>query len=138
VVLAHIGYAAAFAVGIIRMRLLEMDRNLEKAAWNLGANSLNAVFRVVVPMALPTLIAAFFLTMAVSWNEFVIAWFVSGLEPTLPAKIYHFFAGNISPRINAIGTIVLVASFLLLALAITFAFVVGKRTSGGSRSPATD
>lgn len=136
VVLAHIGYAAAFGVGIIRMRLLEMDRNLEKAAWNLGANTLNAVFRVVVPMALPTLIAAFFLTMAVSWNEFVIAWFVSGLSPTLPVKIYFFFAGNISPQINAIGTIVLAASFVLLVLAIVFAFVVASRTTGGSRPPA--
>ena len=127
IILAHIGYCAAFSVGIIRMRLLEMDKHIEQAAWNLGANNVTAIFRVVLPMAAPSVIAAFFLTMAVSWNEFVIAWFVSGLDVTLPVKIFNYFAGNVSPRVNAIGTLVLAMSFLLIALAMVFAFLFGRR-----------
>jgi spermidine/putrescine transport system permease protein len=55
--------------------------------------------------------------MAVSFDEFAIAWFVSGLNETLPVKVLGFLQGQVSPRINAIGTFVFVTSMTLVILA---------------------
>ena len=130
VIVSHVGLASAFAVALIRLRLSEMDRDLEQAAWNLGANEWQTIRRVVLPQALPAVLAAFFLTMAVSWDEFVISWFVSGFDTTLPVKIFNMIQGNVSPRINAIGSIVLALSFALVGVAMASYFVVGRLTSG--------
>jgi spermidine/putrescine transport system permease protein len=127
VVISHIGLAATFSLAIVRTRLMEMDATLEKAAWNLGAGELRTLGRIVLPQIAPALVASFLVTMAVSWNEFVIAWFVSGLDTTLPVKIFAFFQGNLSPRINAIGSIVVSLSLVLVVLAMVFLFVVGRR-----------
>lgn len=58
-----------------------------------------------------------FITMAVSFDEFAVAWFVSGLNETLPVKVLGFLQGQVSPRINAIGTFVFILSMTLVILA---------------------
>jgi spermidine/putrescine transport system permease protein len=126
VTISHIGLAAAFAVAIVRMRLTDMDHTLEQAAWNLGGGEVKTIWRVVLPQVAPALAAAFFLTMSISWNEFVVSWFVSGLDTTLPVKIFNSFQGNVSPRVNAIGSLVVGASLLMVLLAGFCLFVVGR------------
>ena len=56
-------------------------------------------------------------TMAVSFDEFAVAWFVSGLNETLPVKILGFLQGQVSPRINAIGSLAFISSMTLIILA---------------------
>jgi spermidine/putrescine transport system permease protein len=99
------------------MRLAEMDQGLEEAAWNLGATEWRSIIEVVLPFAAPAILASALITMAVSFDEFMIAWFVSGLDQTLPVKILVLLQGQVSPRINAIGTIVFTISFTLVAIA---------------------
>jgi spermidine/putrescine transport system permease protein len=130
VCICHIGLASAFAIAILRMRLTEMDRRLEEAAWNLGANEWRTIRQVVLPQLAPALVASFFLTMAVSWDEFVMSWFVSGLDQTLPVKIYSMIVGDVTPRINAIGAIVVCFTITLITLAVVFFFVVGRAGEG--------
>jgi spermidine/putrescine transport system permease protein len=122
VIISHTVIAAPFAFGIVRLRLAELDPHLEQAAWNLGANEWAAIRSVVLPQAWPALIAAFLLAMTVSWDEFVIAWFVSGLQITLPVYIWTSFQAEISTAVNAIGTIVFAVSitFVLLAEFVLF------------------
>jgi spermidine/putrescine transport system permease protein len=55
--------------------------------------------------------------MAVSFDEFAVAWFVSGLNETLPVKVLGFLQGQVSPRINAIGSFVFILSMTLVILA---------------------
>ena len=126
VVISHVVLASAFAMGIVRMRLSEMDAALEEAAWNLGASQWRAIREVVLPQAAPAIFAAFLITMAVSWDEFIMAWFVSGLDVTLPVAIFNELPGQVSARINAIGTIVFGVTILLVVLAQIALFAWAK------------
>ena len=65
----------------------------------------------------PSIIAALCLTAAVSFDEFAVAWFVSGLNKTVPVMILEILTGNIDPQINAIGTAVFVVSITLVVIA---------------------
>jgi spermidine/putrescine transport system permease protein len=129
VVISHVVLCSAFAMAVCRMRLTEMDQSLEEAAWNLGASQWRAIREVVLPQAMPAIIASLLLTMAISFDEFIIAFFVSGLDATLPVKIYALLGGQVSPRINAIGTIAFGISITLVVLAQIAAMVWGSRRS---------
>lgn len=135
VVISHVVIASAFALGIVRMRLTEMDSTLEQAAWNLGSSQWRAIKEVVLPQALPAIVAALLITMAVSWDEFIISWFVSGLDVTLPVAIFNELQGQVSARINAIGTIVFGVTIFLVVLAQLALFVWAKT---GSRRLAVE
>lgn len=130
IVACHVAIATSFSMAIIRLRLRDFPRDLEPAAWNLGASPFVTLFRVVVPFCKPALIASFFLTAAVSFDEFLIAWFVGGTVETLPVRILNLLQGQVNPKINAIGTVVLVISITLVLLAQRFVGVkAGPRSS---------
>lgn len=117
VIISHVVVCAPFAMAIVRLRLSQMDPALEPAAWNLGASEWKTMRHVIVPFTMPAILGALFITMAVSFDEFAVAWFVSGLNETLPVKVLGFLQGQVSPRINAIGTFVFVTSMTLVILA---------------------
>lgn len=117
VIIAHVVICAPFAMAIIRLRLSQIDPDLEAAAWNLGASEWAAMAHVILPFTRPAVFAALFITMAVSFDEFAIAWFVSGLNETLPVRVLGFLQGQVSPRINVIGTFVFLVSMTLVILA---------------------
>ena len=117
IVIAHTVMGAPFAMAICRLRLSQMDLSLEAAAWNLGASQWGAMRYVVLPFCLPALISAFCLTAAVSFDEFIVAWFVSGLNKTVPVMILEILQGNVDPQINAIGTVVFLTSMALVIVA---------------------
>lgn len=117
IIIAHTVLCTPFAMAIIRLRLNQMDPALEKAAWNLGASEFRAVREVIVPHTLPAVIAALCLTTAVSVDEFAVAWFVSGINKTIPVFILEIFTGNVDPRVNAIGSSVFLFSISLVVIA---------------------
>ncbi len=127
IIVGHVVLAAPFAMALVRMRLADLDPDMERAAWNLGATPWATMFGVIVPFCLPTLLAALFLTAAVSFDEFMIAWFVSGLNETLPVRVLAMLQGQVSPRINAIGAIVFGVSITLVVLA---QLLIGRRMLG--------
>ncbi len=117
VIIAHVVYAAPFAMALIRLRLSQMDPNLEAAAWNLGASPWRAMRNVVLPFAWPAILAALSLTMAVSFDEYAVAWFVSGFHETLPVRILVLLQREVSPRVNAVGSIVFLVTMSLVVIA---------------------
>ena len=117
IIIAHTVLCAPFAMAVIRLRLSQMDPNLEPAAWNLGASEWVTMKSVVIPFALPSIIASLCLTAAVSFDEFAVAWFVSGLNKTVPVVILEILTGNIDPQVNAIGTAVFLVSITLVVIA---------------------
>ncbi|WP_436818253.1 ABC transporter permease [Neorhizobium sp. DT-125] len=130
IVACHVAIASSFAMAIVRLRLRDFPPELEPAAYNLGAPPFTTLMRIVIPFCKPALIASFFLTAAVSFDEFLIAWFVGGTTETLPVRILNLLQGQVSPKINAIGTIVLAISVTLVLLAQNF---IGARAT---RRPA--
>jgi spermidine/putrescine transport system permease protein len=132
IVIAHTVLCAPFAMAIIRLRLNQMDRNLEPAARNLGASEWVAIRSVILPFTMPSIIAALCLTAALSFDEFVVAWFVSGLNKTVPVVILEILTGNVDPQINAIGSVVLLVSIVLVAVAQV---LVMGRSRGAASGP---
>ncbi len=133
VIIAHTVMCTPFAMAIIRLRLSQMDSNLEPAAWNLGASEWGAMRHVIFPFVRPSIFAALFITLAVSFDEFAVAWFVSGLNETLPVKVLGFLQGQVSPRINAIGTIVFITTMSLVILAEVL--LMGRSDKQDSSAP---
>jgi spermidine/putrescine transport system permease protein len=127
VIIAHTVLGAPFAMAVIRLRFNDMDPSLEPAAWNLGASEWRTMREVVIPYAMPSIIAALCLTAAVSFDEFAVAWFVSGLNKTVPVVILEILQGNVDPQINAIGTFVFVISMTLIIIAQTLLMSRGKK-----------
>ena len=121
-IIAHTVLGAPFAMAIIRLRLQQMDKDLESAAWNLGASEWATMRHVIIPFALPSIISALCLTMAVSFDEFAIAWFVSGLNKSVPVVILEILQGNVDPQINAIGSFVFATTMTLVVIAQLFLF----------------
>jgi spermidine/putrescine transport system permease protein len=117
VVAGHVVLCSPFAMALVRMRLSDLDRDLEPAAWNLGANAWTSLREIVIPFALPAILASLFITAAVSFDEYMIAWFVSGLNETLPVRLLAMLQGQVSPRINAVGSLVFAVSAILVVLA---------------------
>ena len=101
----------------IRLRLSQMNKDLEAAAWNLGASQWRSLREVIIPFCLPAIFSALFLTMAVSFDEYAIAWFVSGFNETLPVRILILLQREVSPKVNAIGSLVFIVSMTLVMLA---------------------
>lgn len=120
IIVGHVVYAAPFGLALIRLRLAELDPNLEPAAWNLGATQWGAMHHVIIPFCMPAILATLFLTAAVSFDEFMIAWFVSGLNETLPVRVLAMLQGRVSPVINAVGSMVFAVSIALIITAQIF------------------
>jgi spermidine/putrescine transport system permease protein len=128
IIIAHVVLATPFAMAICRLRLSQMDPSLEAAAWNLGAGQWTAMRHVIVPFCAPAIVSALCLTAAVSFDEFIVAWFVSGLNRTVPVMILEILQGNVDPQINAIGTVVFLTS---MSLVIAAQFLIFRRRSHG-------
>ncbi len=117
IIIAHTVLATPFAMAICRLRLSQMDTTLEAAAWNLGAGQWGAMRHVILPFCAPAIVSSLCLTAAVSFDEFIVAWFVSGLNRTVPVMILEILQGNVDPQINAIGSVVFLTSMTLVVLA---------------------
>lgn len=127
IIIAHTVLGTPFAMAVIRLRLNDMDSNLEAASWNLGASEWRAMWEVVIPFTKPAIIAALCLTAAVSFDEFAVAWFVSGLNKTIPVVVLEILQGNVDPQINAIGSFVFVISMTLIVIAQMFLMSKGRQ-----------
>jgi spermidine/putrescine transport system permease protein len=120
IILAHSVLCAPFAMAVIRLRLNQMDPDLESAAWNLGGTEWATMRHVIIPFCKPSIISALCLSAAVYFVEFAVSWFVSGLNKTLPVMILEIVQGNIDPQVNAIGSFVFLISMTLVILAQVF------------------
>ncbi len=114
VFIAHVVLLLAPAIAVTQLRLAQMPDSIEEAAWDLGASEWQALWRVVLPWALPGIGGAWILAFTFSFDEFAIAWFVSGFEQTLPVAIFTYLAAQLDPSLNAVGTLIFLLSLVLL------------------------
>ncbi|MEJ7842145.1 MAG: ABC transporter permease [Rubrobacter sp.] len=115
IVIAHVAFTVSFVTIVVRARLSGMDRSVEEAAQDLGASPIQTFFRVTLPLILPGVMAGALLAFTLSFDDFVITFFISGVgSSTLPLKIYSMIKFGVSPVINALSTVVLVATLFLI------------------------
>ncbi len=129
IIVAHTVLTAPFAMAIIRLRLSQIDESLEAAAWNLGGNEWRTMREVIIPFCKPAILSSLFLTAAVSFDEFTVSWFVSGLNKTLPVHVLEIVQGTIDPQVNAIGTFVFAISITLVVTSQALIFFRLQRSA---------
>jgi spermidine/putrescine transport system permease protein/putrescine transport system permease protein len=128
VMLAHITFSISFVTVIVRARLSALNREVEEAALDLGATRMQSVRLIVLPALMPAILASALLIFALSFDDFVLSFFTTGESPTpLPVTIYSSIRFGVRPTINAIGTLMLVISFLIIALAAVLPRLLGRK-----------
>ncbi|MFD1159847.1 ABC transporter permease [Roseovarius aestuarii] len=114
---AHTMFLMALVIIIVRARLAGMDRALTEASSDLYATPFGTFRQVTLPMIFPAVLAGFLLSFTFSFDDFIIAFFVAGSETTLPIYVFSSIRRGVTPEINAIGTMVLAISLILLIAA---------------------
>lgn len=129
----HVLITVPFAMLVMISRLEDFDTHLEEASLDLGENGWTTFWRVTFPLAFPGFIASLLLTFTWSFDEFIVAFFLSGKEPTLPIYIWSQlrFPKKL-PNVLALGACILIASALLIVFAEWF------RKRGLSRNLRSD
>lgn len=127
-VLGHVALALPYVIIVVGARLASFDPALEEAARSLGASGWQTTFRVTLPWLAPGIAAAALFAFAVSFDQFVISYFLAAPGvTTLPVEIYTAIRKGFTPEINAISTIVIVVSMALLLGVSRFYRFGGKR-----------
>jgi len=110
-------YTTPFVLLLVAARLQGFDPALERAASDLGANTFNRLRRVVLPLIMPAIFAGALFAFTLSLDEFIITLFLIGGHNTLPIYIYTQVKFGITPEVNALATLLLAASLVLIAIA---------------------
>jgi spermidine/putrescine transport system permease protein len=114
----HLLLCVPFSMLVLMSRLEGFDRSLEEASSDLGETAWMTFWRVTVPLALPGIVSSLLMSFTISFDEFVLAFFLSGTEPTLPVYLFSQlrFPQNL-PRMLALGSSVLFVSAIVVVCA---------------------
>jgi ABC-type spermidine/putrescine transport system permease subunit II len=112
-------YTTPFVVLLVAARLEGFDRSLERAASDLGANTFNRLRYVVLPLISPAIFAGALFAFTLSFDEFVITYFIIGGFNTLPIYIFTQIKYGITPEVNALASLLLMSSIVLMGTAFT-------------------
>ena len=135
VILAHVGFTVSYAFLVVKARIAGFDHSLEEAAMDLGAGPVRVFLLVTLPAIFPAVLAAALLVFALSIDDYVVTSFVAGVgATTLPLQIYSMVKSGVSPEINAVSTMLLMATALLLLAA--FLLEQGRAATRAAIVPA--
>ena len=116
-VLGHTTFCVPYVFMMVEASLVGIDRSLGEAAKDLGASERRAFFDITLPLIAPAVASGMLLAFAMSLDDVVISIFVTGARTnTLPIRIYTQLKSGVTPEINALCTIMLVVTFLLVGL----------------------
>ncbi|HHU01884.1 MAG TPA: ABC transporter permease [Christensenellaceae bacterium] len=114
-ILSHITFCVPYILVTVKSRLITLDPSLVEAARDLGASPFKAIITVTLPLVAPAILSGSLLAFAMSMDDFVISFFVSGAETTtLPLKIYSSVKVGVTPKVNAMCTVMLGFAFLMV------------------------
>lgn len=115
VIIAHTTFCFPFVMAAVQARLAGLDPSLEEAALDLGATPLKAFWHVIVPYLMPGIVSGALMAFALSMDELIVTYFVkSSASSTLPVVIYGMAKVGLNPMINALSTLFIVATIILL------------------------
>jgi spermidine/putrescine transport system permease protein len=118
VVLAHVAFSISYVILTVRSRLAGMERSLEEAAMDLGADEWTTFRTVTLPHLFPAIVSSGLLVFTLSIDDYVITSFVAGTgSTTLPLQIYSMVKQGVTPEINAVSSLLLVGTLVLAGIA---------------------
>lgn len=128
VLIGHVALALPYVIVTVSARLSSFDITLEEAARSMGASSWTVLHRVTLPWIAPGIVAGGLFAFAVSFDQFVVSYFLSKPgDTTLPVLIYTSIRKGFTPEINAVSTIIIVLSMAVMFLAARYSRFGGER-----------
>lgn len=119
VIIAHVAFNISFVAVVVRASLRNFDRRLEEAAQDLGASPWQTFRRVTLPLIMPGIVGGALIAFTLSLDDFVVTFFTSGPGVnTLPLEVYSRVRKTITPEINAVSTLMLLGSILLVVASL--------------------
>lgn len=120
IIISHIAFDISFVAIVVRARLAQFDRALEEAAQDLYADNWKTFRYVTFPLLMPGILAGALLAFTLSLDDFVITFFTAGPgASTLPLRIYSLVKLGVTPEINALSAVMLLASFVLVVISFS-------------------
>lgn len=117
--LAHITFCLPYVVVTILSRLKGFDVKMLEAAKDLGAGELTILGKIILPLALPAIVSGWLLSFTISLDDVVVSSFVTGVSyEVLPLKIFSMVKTGVTPEVNALATIMILMSLLLVTLSL--------------------
>ena len=121
IIIGHCTFLSSYVFIVVSARLAGMNETLEEASFDLGANRLTTFRKITLPLISPGIIGGALLAFIISLDDLVITYFISGVgSTTLPVFIYGIMRRGIKPEINAIATLMIVASLLIAGAGLYF------------------
>ena len=115
VILAHISFALPYVMLTVGARVASLDQLIDDSAYDLGANDWQILTKIHLPLLAPAIVSGFFLSFLISFDDFLITFFVNGIgSDTLPIKLYTSMKSGITPQLNALSTIIFLASSIFV------------------------
>ncbi|HVK61165.1 MAG TPA: ABC transporter permease [Bdellovibrionales bacterium] len=119
VAIAHITLTLPFAIFVVGARLQTMEGSLEDAARDLGAGEWQVLTRVTLPLLGPAIVTAFLLAFLLSFDDFLVTFYTNGAGgDTLPVKLYSLMKTGLSPKLQALSTIMLLLSVVMVIMLV--------------------
>jgi len=118
VFVAHIVVFSPLSTALCYHRFRQLNLDIEDAARELGASEIKIFFIIVGGQSWRTLIASGIVIFVLSWDEYIISWFLSGFNKTYPVYVRNMLESTMSPEINAVGSIITVLSLCLMSMAL--------------------
>lgn len=130
IIIGHVAFNISFITVVIQARLVDMNPHMEEAAYDLGASVWRTFRRVTLPLLMPGILAGALLAFTLSLDDFVVTFFTSGVgTTTLPVFVYGLLKLTITPEINAISTLMIIVSTILVGLSLA---LQGRNAANGS------
>ena len=120
ILIAHIMFNVSYVVVTVKARLAGFDRHLEEASMDLGASEWTTFRKVTLPLIAPGVLAAALLAFALSVDDFVVTYFVSGSEITFPLFVWGAARVGAPPQVNVVGTLIFVVVLVLMFANVVF------------------
>jgi spermidine/putrescine transport system permease protein len=126
--IAHVMFIVSFVVVTVKARLIGFDRHLEEAAMDLGANEWTTFRKVTLPLLAPAMLAAALLGFALSIDDFVITYFVSGPEQTFPVFVWGISRVAVPPQVNVVASAIFLVAIAIALGNVLWQYRAVKRT----------
>ncbi len=128
-ILAHVTFSVPFVIFNVRARLSGYDKSIEEASMDLGANRLTTFLRITLPVLAPGIAGGALLAFTLSIDDVIISYFVNGQTKTYPLKVMESIKSGVAPDVNALSTLILIATILLVVLTQSGIFSKNKEHS---------
>ena len=126
-VLAHVTLSIPFVIFNIRARLSGYDNSIEEASMDLGADRIYTFFHITLPVLAPGIGGGALLAFTLSIDDVIISYFTNGQVKTFPLKVMESIKSGVAPDVNALSTLILVGTSLLVILTQSGIFSKNKK-----------